>query len=158
METLSDKPATPVSTPLTSVEKLERETLLEEIRRNLIRNPKLELRLEDVLPEKVLQFSNVELKNIIRNINIQKRDKNSLLNAKNLIQGLNTMTEFLSESQLTIETAIGDEDLQKDIDELVHDYFGEMPIYARILGKFATHVAYKEKKTGAPQAATQKGK
>lgn len=126
-------------------ENAERTRLLEELRNLMVRNPKINISVDDILTDEIKKFTNEELKNALRNIQFTKLQKSSLLNAKGFLTGMNTVVETVSLDELTIQTAIEDQELQKDVEELVHDYFGDVPVLGRILVKIGSHVQVKKK-------------
>lgn len=134
----------------------ERTRLIDELRVLILRNPGAELNVKDVITEDILKFSNEELKIVIRNIQYYKRSKSSLLNAKSFLTGCNNLVEYLSDDALTIETAPEDVELQKDIDELVYEYFGDVPVVGRIVMRLGSHLNYKKPKDHGSEKTVEK--
>ena len=126
-------------------DKSERERLLTDLRRQIFLNPNSELSTKDILHVDVLSWSNEELKMAISNLNYARQNKISLLNAQNFVKGVNSIVEFYTEDQMTIEGAVSDKELHKDIEELTYTFFGEMPVVARIVLRLGSHLEYKKK-------------
>ena len=148
-----------VQKPVDPAEKIERERLLQTIRQSLIKDPNTPLNTTDVLPEKVLNLPIQDLRIIVQNISFSKASKSAFVNSKTLLTAVNTIVEYLSDDQLTIKSALGDPQLQEDINELLTDWVGEVPIYYRVLVKLSSHVSAKEEeKEGDGGGKAQKEK
>lgn len=144
MEGLSDVTEKRVTKKRTKEEEAEREILLEQIRVQIVRDENIPIKIKDILPEAVLEYTNAELKNVMRNINIYKSHSTSMLNTEGIINGLNRILEYSSDDSFTVETAVNDEALKSDLQELVTSYIGEVPLATRIFMRLLSHVRNKQ--------------
>lgn len=128
-------------------EKIERDNLLDRIRRAVARDPSLKLNTEDLLPKEIFELSTEELRIVTQNIELVKLRESSLLNAKGVVSSLNILTELVSSGLVSIKKAENDVELAKDIEELMSQYFGDVPVVSRIVMRLLSYVEYNVDKT-----------
>ena len=125
---------------MTADEHKEREKILKDIRGYLISDPNVKLDTRDILPEQINYMTNQELKCIRTNCELEIGRKHKGVASVALVDCAAACVPATTGGQYTLESAKQDKDLLEDIDTLVGQYFGFMPVIGRILLKMSYHL------------------
>lgn len=121
-------------------EKKNKEILIEEIRRIVLKDPNVPLNARDILPPEVSKLTIEQLKMVIFNAQLHESKKNTSTLSPVVVSTLSEVVAKASGSKLTLLGISEDESLAYDIDCLISDYLGYIPAIGRILLKCASHI------------------
>jgi hypothetical protein len=120
--------------------RLERDQLLEKIRRFLLKHPTENLDSTDPLPKELQKLSNDELRNIVRNIDEKNRLGLGILPVKGVISVVDFIIGSFTGGDMTCASAADDMELVNQIDDLVQEYTGGLPKIMALALLFSRHV------------------
>jgi hypothetical protein len=125
--------------PLTEEEQKEKTDLIDAIRNHVVVDPEVKLDAQDVLPPFIYSLPLDKIRLIKQNCDRQAGSKNKGIGSTMVLDTICPMTKVFTGDQYTIDSAREDVNLQADIDHLVTQYFGSIPLVGRIVARLSTH-------------------